>query len=365
MLRLAFAALLALHGAIHLLGFVKGYGLSEVAALKRPIGRVAGALWLLAAAGFLAASALLLASSGRWWLAGLPALLLSQALIVGAWSDARFGTVANAIVAIPLVLALLQASPASLGAAYRREAARALAGVARGAPLVTEQDLEGQPPLVQAWLRRVGVVGRPHVQGFRARFHGRLRNGLDAPWMDFTSEQVNVVDPSARLFRMEASLRGLPFEAFHAFRGREARMRVRAAFAVDVVDARGEQLGQSETVTVFNDLCVLAPAALLDAPVRWTPLDARSVRGAFTREGRTVSAVLTFDEAGDLVGFRSEDRLLSADGKTFERLPWSTPLRGHRAFGGVRLPAVGEAVWETPRGDLAYGEFHLDGITSY
>jgi len=107
----ALALLLAAHGAIHLLGFVKGFGLAPVAALKLPISRPAGGLWLLAALLFLAAAVLLYAAPGRWWVAAAPALVVSQALIAGAWADARFGTVANALVAVALAVALLQAAP--------------------------------------------------------------------------------------------------------------------------------------------------------------------------------------------------------------------------------------------------------------
>jgi len=62
-MRITFAVLLVLHGAIHLLGFVKGFGLAEVAALKLPIGATTGVFWLLAALGFAASAAMLFAAS--------------------------------------------------------------------------------------------------------------------------------------------------------------------------------------------------------------------------------------------------------------------------------------------------------------
>lgn len=364
-MRIALAVLLVLHGALHLLGFVKGFGLAEVAALKLPIGRTAGALWLLAAASFAVSAAMLLAAPSRWWMTGLPTLILSQALILLSWGDAKFGTVPNVIALIPLALTMLQASPTSFRSTYQRESARHLAQVAAAAPLVTEKDLEPLPPLVQNYLRRVGVVGKPHVQGFRARFHGRFRNGIDAPWMNISSEQHNFVNPSARLFLMESSLKGIPFDGYHSFTGDAARMQIRVAALYDVVDARGPEMNQGETVTVFNDLCVMAPAALLDVPVRWTAAGAHSVRGEFTRGSQTVSAVLTFDAEGDLVDFVSEDRFLSADGKSYRRLPWSTPMRGHRDFGGVRLPEQGTVAWKLPEGDFTYAEFVLEEIAYF
>jgi len=316
----------------------------------------------VAALGFLATAGLLQATPSRWWIVGLPALLLSQTLIVLSWSDAKFGTLANLIVLVPLVFAMLEASPRSFASLYQRESARHLAQLPVSAALVTERDLEPLPPLLQRYLRHTGVLGKPRVLGFRARFHGRFRQGLDGRWMAFSSEQHNFLAPSARLFLMRASLFGLPIDGYHDFVGAQARFRVRVFSLLDLVDGRGPQMNRSETVTVFNDLCVLAPAALVEAPVRWTTIAAQALRGVYTRGDQTIAAVLTFDAQGDLIDFVSEDRSYSADGKTFRRLAWSTPLRGHRDFAGVRLPERGDAIWRTPEGDFVYGEFNLDEL---
>jgi len=356
----ALALLLALHGAIHLLGFVKGFRLAPVAQLREPISRPAGALWLAAAVLFLAAAALLYAAPGRWWLAAAPALILSQALIAGAWADARFGTVANAIVLLPLAVTLLQRAPWSLRAEFDRAvAARPPAAAAGPSDAVTAADLARLPPAVRRYVERAGAVGRPRVRGFEARFSGRIRNGVGAPWLDFEAEQRTTLDPPARLFFITAARAGIPFHAYHALTAAGATMRVRVAGLAQVVDARGPEMDRSEAVTFFNDLCVLAPGALVDAPVRWEELDPRTVRGRFTLGREAVSATLSFDEAGDLAGFVSEDRSMSADGKTFERHPWSTPLRDYAVFEGGRVARRGEATWKLPSGDFTYGEFVL------
>ena len=52
-------------------------------------------------------------------------------------------------------------------------------------------------------------------------------------------------------------------------------MRVKVLSLVTVVDASGPEMDRGETVTVFNDLVVLAPGAILDAPVPWTAMDAQ------------------------------------------------------------------------------------------
>lgn len=109
-MKLALSALMVVHGAIHLLGVVKGFGLAPVPALALPISRAAGAAWLAAALLFVAAAVLLHAAPARAWIAAIPALVLSQALIAGAWADARYGTLANAIVAVALAVTLLRAA---------------------------------------------------------------------------------------------------------------------------------------------------------------------------------------------------------------------------------------------------------------
>jgi len=50
-----------------------------------------------------------------------------------------------------------------------------------------------------------------------------------------------------------------------------------------MVNRFGQEMDRAGTVTVFNDLCVLAPAAIVDAAVTWHPIDdhhARDVRPA-------------------------------------------------------------------------------------
>jgi hypothetical protein len=213
---------------------------------------------------------------------------------------------------------------------------------------------------VQSYLRLAGAVGEPRVRHFRAAWRGRIRATADSPWMEFTAEQDNFPGEPARFFRMDATRSGLPVEVFHAFRRNSAAMRVRLLSLVPLVDASGPEVDRAETVTLFNDLCLLAPAALVDAAIRWEPLDARSARAHYTAGSNTISAVLRFNEAGELVDFVSEDRLAaSPDGTQFTRQRWSTPVKDYRSFGPRRVFTRGEGRWHPPEGEFAYLEIEL------
>jgi len=102
-----FAVVCLLHGLIHLLGFLKAYNLAEIEALKHPLSKPAGILWLIACLLFLAADiAFLLAVTG-WWLVMAVAVVLSQVLIISSWTDAKFGNFGNILLTAGIVLYLL------------------------------------------------------------------------------------------------------------------------------------------------------------------------------------------------------------------------------------------------------------------
>jgi len=121
-------------------------------------------------------------------------------------------------------------------------------------------------------------------------------------------------------------------------------------------------MNQSETVTLFNDMCLLAPSTLVDAKVDWRPIDAQRVGGTFRNAGQTITAELVFDPRGDLASFSSNDRYMSADGKTYSNYRWTTPVRDYRDYGGYRLARSGDAIWSTPEGEFVYARFELEEV---
>jgi hypothetical protein len=361
-MRIVLFVVILAHGLIHLMGFAKAFKYAELRDLKQEIAKPVGLLWLLCAVAFLATSVLFISGQASWWWLGAPALVLSQVVIFMAWGDAKFGTLANLILLVPLLAAGLESRPASYGNQYR---AAVREGVARFAEmrLVTEADVAPLPAPVQRYLRFAGVVGRPQIRNFRAVFTGDFRSGRESRWMRIRSEQFDFFDEPTRVFLMRASVFGLPMEGLHLLRDGKATMRIKAASLVQVVDARGPKMDQGETVTFFNDICLLAPARLVDRKsIQWEPPGPDQVRARFTHQGVTIGALVSFGESGQLTDFLSEDRFMSADGKTYASYPWSTPVRDYRSFDGRMVPSYGEAVWHTPEGELSYAKFTLAEI---
>jgi hypothetical protein len=256
-------------------------------------------------------------------------------------------------------------APVSFRTEWRRRAKAAIAPP-NGTPPVTEGDLAGLPAPVAGYVRASGAVGKPRVTNFLADIHGRIRSGPGDAWMAFTGRQLNTYGAAPRrLFFIRASMRALPVDVLHVYEGGSATMRVKLLRLKTIVDAAGPEMDRGETVTVFNDLVLLAPAALVDAPIRWTAIDDRRVRGTFTSGSQSVAAELLFDADRELVDFVSDDRLrASADGRSFTPQRWSTPVGAYQDLHGRRVIASGEGRWHAPapEGEFAYIEFNVDEL---
>ncbi len=359
MARVALGVVAVAHGLVHVMG------VSGTLADGRPWLRL---LWAAAALAWLPAGLGLATGRRRWWLVGAPALVLSQAAIMTSWADAKAGTVANVLLLVAVLHGYAVEGPRSLRARYRREAGAAWARAGHEAggdgrrTLVTEADLAALPPLVAGYLRRTGAVGRPRVTAVRATFSGRMRLGEHRPWMALAGEQVNTYgEHVTRRAIFDATLHGLPTDGLHVMVDGRATMRIRPAGVVTVVDADGPEMDQGETVTALNDMCFLAPAALLDADVSWYETGGRTVGVEYRLAGRTVRATLVFDEGGDLVDFVSDDRFRSA-GRAFVAQRWSTPLTDYREVTGRRVASRGDARWDGPEGPFPYIELRFDAI---
>jgi hypothetical protein len=357
-----FAIILVLHGLIHLLGFAKAFALADLQQLTQPIAPTLGAFWLLAALLFLAAAVALFAWPRGWWAIAAPAVVVSMTVIMSSWADAKFGAPINLIALIGVIFGFLAQGPASLRAAYERDVDRATAHAAPADPVI-DADLEHLPAPVQRYLRWAGVVGQPRVRSFRVRMHGRIRNSPAARWIPFVAEQYNFAEAPARLFYLSGSMFAIPVQGYHRYVGSSATMKVKAAAVVPVVDASGPEMDQGETVTMFNDMCVMAPSTLIDPAIEWEVVDHHTARARFTNAGHTIRAELSVGDAGELTNFVSDDRYqTSPDGRTMKQVRWSTPLSGYRWFGPVRLAVAGEARWHEASGEYAYIELVFDDI---
>jgi hypothetical protein len=234
-------------------------------------------------------------------------------------------------------------------------------------PLMTEKDLTEQeithlPACVQKYLVYTGAVGRSKTQNMCIEFDAEMyRKPADKPMKSY-SVQYNFYGNYSRLFLMKASKMGIAFRALHIYTNEQASFQVKVAELFKVVDIKSEELTKAETVTLLNDMCIFAPGSLTDSRLTWIELDALSAKVTLTNGKYIVSAILYFNEAGELINFISDDRSALQDDGTMKQVRWSTPVSEYKEFDGRKFPTVGKTIWHYPEGDFTYGVFTLKSI---
>ena len=228
--------------------------------------------------------------------------------------------------------------------------------------VLTEPDLVSLPGPVQRYIRLTGSVGKEKVRNVWVRGNGRIRSKPDSGWMNFESEQYNFFHSPLRIFYISARKLGIPVRGLHLYKNVTASMVIKLAGIFKIVDARGPEMNQAETVTLLNDMCFIAPASLTDPRISWENAGDNRVKARFTNGNITVAADLEFDDEGRLVNFISYDRFETTDGKSYRNYPWITPVKEYEHFGDYYLPSKADVIYRYPNGDFCYLEFSLQKI---
>ena len=358
-MRIVFLIIVLLHGLIHLLGFVKGFGFKEVKELTLPISKPMGLFWLSATAIFMLYGILHFTNTKYTWLVGLGAVVISQILVVMFWKDAKFGTIPNLVI---LVVSFVSLGSYLLKSEFTNQVINDFsANNSLSSEVLTENDIAHLPVVVQKYLHYTKSVGQAKVKNFRAEFAGGMRGKPEDEYMKFQSVQYNFYEKPSRYFFMEASKMGLPATGLHLYQNETATFEVKMLNWLKVVDAKGDKLNQTETVTLFNDMCFIAPATLIDRRITWENIDDATVKGIFRNGNISISAALYFNEKGELINFISSDRY-ETDGNQYNNYPWATPVEEYKMINGYLLPSRAKLIFQKPEGDFTYGEMEYKSV---
>lgn len=354
-----FIILVLLHALIHLIGFVKAFNPGQVTALTMPVSKPAGVAWLVVTLLFIVFGMLFWTGNKYAWLIGMAAVLTSQVLIITVWKDAKFGTIPNVVILLVAVV--------SLGGFLLREKFKGHVendfsmNNNLSTEILTENDITHLPPIVQSYLRYTKSVGQPRIKNFRAAFTGRMRSNPSDDFMQLQSVQYNFYSQPSRYFFMTAGKLGLPATGVHIYQNQTATFEVKMLNWFAVVDAKGDKMNQSETVTLLNDMCCIAPGTLIDDRLKWENINDTTARVTLTNGDISVSAELYFSKNGALQNFISKDRY-HTDGKIYENYPWATPLSDYRMLNGYLLPGKAKLIYQRPDGDFTYGELEFKSV---
>ena len=223
-------------------------------------------------------------------------------------------------------------------------------------PIITADDLKKLPLPVQKYLIYVGVLGKEKVLNYRVVLDAAMRSGPKKEWVPTTFEQYNFFDNLTRLFLVQMKMLGVPVIGLDSYINGTGNMHIKVAGLVTVSDAKGAHMDKGEAITLFNDMCLMAPATLIDERITWETIDSLTVNATFDDGRNPVSASLHFNQEGQLINFVTDDRYHTSLDNAFKNVRWSTPISNYRDINGIKLSTYGEAVWHLPEGEFSYGK---------
>ena len=228
-------------------------------------------------------------------------------------------------------------------------------------PILSENDIKHLPTPVQKYLTYVGVMGKQKVRNFKISFDGQMKMDQNKDWINVKTEQHNFIANPTRMFYIEGSMLGIPMLGLDSYKNGKGNMLIKLGGLFTVANALGSEMDSGAAVTLFNDMCLMAPSTLIDPRIQWESVDALTAKASFNDNGCIVSAVLYFNTLGELTNFSTDDRYMTV-GKTYQKVRWSTPVRDYKDYNGLKLPSYGEGVWHLPEGDFCYAQFKVKEI---
>jgi hypothetical protein len=220
--------------------------------------------------------------------------------------------------------------------------------------IVTEDDLAGLPEPVQRYLFYAQILGKPKVKCAKVKQNGFMRTSPAQRWMPVEAVQfTTLAGQLSRTWFAKIRVGSLTLlSGYDRYDCGEGHMLIRLLSLFPVVNIRGPEIDMSALIIFINDM-VMWPTAFLNDYIRWEPIDAMAARMWVNLYKKEFSAIICFNDSGEMVDFITEDRYRTV-GKGFQRDKWSTPLRKYREVNGMRIPTEGEAIWHLPEGEFPY-----------
>jgi hypothetical protein len=266
--------------------------------------------------------------------------------------------IAIVLAVVALATALVVGARISFDRRMAREINSLLAGARpAGRRTIEERDLARLPDPVQRWLRHSRVVGTTMPTTVRLRQDGQFQME-GRGWLPFSAEQYFTINPPGFLWRATFRIAPLVWVAGRdQYRSGEGSIEMRVLSLIPVARTSGGGLNQGALLRFLGEVQWFPAAALADY-IAWELVDAHAARATMTYGGVVAAMVFRFDDEGRLV----ESTAVRYNDSRKRNESWTNRNDSEQEFGGIRMPASGEARWDYESGPYPYIRWRITEI---
>jgi len=358
-MRIALLILMSLHGIIHLFGFLKAFKISEFSGISQPVSTTSGLFWLATFLLFLGTAVLYSFRVDIWWALGIVAIPISQILIFGFWSDAKYGTIINLVILAVGLLAYLNNDFNSL---IRQERSEMFQKSSRGEErTLTREDIKDLPVAVQKWLDYSGVIGRPAISNVFLTQELQLKfKPEQEEWSSGDAEQYFTMQPPAFNWSIHTQMNPLiSVSGRDRFENGRAEMLIKVFSLVPVVDVKDDKKVDQSALQRYLAEMVWFPSASLSTYLEWEEIDGHSAKATLDYNGTRGSGVFYFDETGQ---FKKFVAMRFQDPNDQDPIEWTVIANKTEERNGIRIPTECEATWNLESGQWTWLKLKIKHI---
>jgi len=358
-MKAVYLLLIFFHGIIHILGFVKGFGLKEIKDLSLPISKAVGIVWLLASILFLIYGILYFTNNTYSWLIGFIAVIVSQILIFSFWNDAKFGTIPNVII---LIISIFSFGFYSFQKTVHQETIQLLSNnKSLNDKIISENDIKDLPEPVKNWLLHSGIVGKKNISVGKVTQQAEMKMKPEQQnWMYATAIQYSTIDFPAFIWSVDMKMNSLfNFRGRDKFENGKGEMLIKINSLINVVDEHGEKLNEG-TLQRFLGEMVWFPSLAISSYITWEQINETSAKATMEYNGTKGSGVFFFNSDGDFIKF-SAMRFMGnePDSKKYE---WVLLVDDYMVFEGIKVPSIMTATWKLEEYDWTWLKLEITDI---
>ena len=357
-MKVVFAFVIGIHALVHVMGFLKGFGYTEIEVISSTVTKFQGVLWITTSLLFISGSILMLFNNLRWkWLL-LLAICCSQGLIIAFWSEARFGTLPNLLIALVLFFGYAE----SIFRGRSLQLAKEILTSSETVPLTNsiEDTIASKPLIVQKWLRS-SMEDTDYINSVRLQQKGRMRTKPETRWMPFTAEQYVSVPDASFIWTTEVELFSeIELTGRDRLESGEGEMSIKLLGLIPIVEEKSNpKINSGSLMRYLAEICWY-PTAALDKRIRWEPVGNTSAEASMKINDVSVSGTFYFTPEGNFEAFESQRFYGGGNNSNLET--WHIEALDYSTFHGVKIPNKAEITWKFLEGDFKWLELEVVDI---
>ena len=357
-MKFVFSFILIIHGLIHLLGYAKAFYITNSSSQVLGVSKPIGSIWLVTFIMFIVATMQYLTNK-KWFYVAFVAVLVSQVLILLAWKEAKFGTIANIII---LIVSISAYATNCFNTMVESESKQILQNIKlESLPIISENDIAHLPKIVQKWLSNSGVTQNEKVKAVRLKQVGEMRTKPNSNWMSFEATQYfNVENPAFIWNAAVDAMLGIKMLGRDELQNGKGKMLIKLGGLLPVVnESHNSKMNSGAMIRYLAEICWF-PSAALNNYITWKSIDVTSAEATFTYNNLSVSGVFTFSSKGDFIAFEADRYFGGNNDATLET--WRVEALSYKEFNGVRIPNTSKVTWKLPEGDFNWLNLEITDI---